>query len=341
MCRFIFLPTFADGLNLPGSFYHSLKNEIENDEQCTHLRIFSYAVSNLGWKLLRDSINGWQTRIKNRTVEAYIGVDHGITEPGALRSMLTDGVDLKLARKQGCTYHPKVIWLSGPNKQIVWTGSNNLTYAGLLDNIEFAALLEMAIIDTGLNEWYRLVQQSSTTLDDRALQKYEKNRTKNLKNGTYLHLNESASIQTDHFTSTTTIRKTCLGLRSGDLILQVTEKETGGGGSQIQFPMRAICPFFGLRKSIGSSTRLKALSLNSQTERQLTMTVYRNHTARLSMSELAQRTCPCIVVFHKEGSDSYSFEIVRRTDYVERYQRLLDYCVHQTRSQSRKWIIVD
>lgn len=75
-------------------------------------------------------------------------------------------------------------------------------------------------------------------------------------------------------------------------------------------------------------------------KRELTMTLFSNRTVRLVINELEYRDRPCVVLFHRTGSDRYLFEIIPESIFPTRYRSLLALCDRQTHPKSRRWGIV-
>ena len=117
-------------------------------------------------------------------------------------------------------------------------------------------------------------------------------------------------------------------------------RETGPDGKQIQLPKDAVVRFFGLDNRIGASRQLTLTPIGSQRPRALTMTLFANNTARLSLAELDYRDRPCVIVFHPTGNHRFAFEIVQRSIFPTRYRGLVRLCANQTRSDSRRWAIL-
>ena len=108
----------------------------------------------------------------------------------------------------------------------------------------------------------------------------------------------------------------------------------------MQLPKAAVVRFFGLADRIGASRQLGLTPSGSTARRALTMTIFGNNTARLSINELDYRDRPCVIVFHKTGNAEFQFEIVRQSIYPDRYRSLLAACTNQTRAGSRQWTIL-
>lgn len=82
-------------------------------------------------------------------VEAYIGINNGSTSFEALMSLLQRDVSLYTVDTgiPGVIYHPKVYCSYTENWAKVFTGSSNLTFSGLNNNVEFGILLDLDLRD--------------------------------------------------------------------------------------------------------------------------------------------------------------------------------------------------
>ena len=128
-------------------------------------------------------------------------------------------------------------------------------------------------------------------------------------------------------------------VQTGDLVVEIMPRETGPDGKQIQLPKEAAVRFFGLQNSVGASRQLTLSPIGTMQSRTLTMTLFGNNTARLSITELDYRDRPCVIIFHPQGRGSFAFEIVQQSIFPARYRRLLSLCGNQTRADSRHWSI--
>jgi phosphatidylserine/phosphatidylglycerophosphate/cardiolipin synthase-like enzyme len=158
------------------SLRDSLLAELDKDKSSSTLKMYFYAVTNRGWTEIRKSVTRWMQIRRDRAVVIYVGTDHAITEPSALEMMQADKVNVRVMRKYQGVFHPKVVWLQGANKHIVWVGSNNLTKDGLLHNIEFAVLVRSASIPAELRKWIQAVDLGSVALTNDLLQSYRAER---------------------------------------------------------------------------------------------------------------------------------------------------------------------
>jgi len=350
------LPTFTSATWTVTSLCDSLRSEIAADRHCSCLRLFAYAVTDTGWRELRSIIRPWLNGVPDRTAVAYVGTDHGLTEPDALRAMQGDGLALRLMRTYHGTFHPKVFWLSGHNSHLVWVGSNNLTREGLLHNIEFATLIKSNQNNPELDLWFQNVHVASELLNEALLTSYEGERrafaAKRASVGTFTWSKREdpappaggpqlpRPVRTRTRPQPRLARRPILSGHAGDLIVEVMPRETGLDGKQMQLPKAAAVRFFGLRDRTNASRQITLTPVGTTDTRTLTMTLFGNNTARLSINELDYRDRPCVIVFHPQGQGDFEFEIVQRSIFPGRYRTLLIQCGHQTRFGSRRWTIL-
>jgi hypothetical protein len=261
----------------------------------------------------------------------FVGTDHAITDPSAIRRVEADGVVVRLMVKYQGVFHPKVIWLSGKRGHMVWVGSNNLTRDGLLNNIEFAVLAKSRVAPASLNSWAEAVLEGSQPLEEQLLRSYEKQRKKFEKG----RANSGATTFT--WDRKTEPEKSSAPVAPpGSLIVEVMPRETGEGGKQLQLPIAAAKAFFGLG-STGSTTTLKFSVHEESRPRSLTMTVFGNSTVRVVLRALEYRDRPCVVVFRKIRKNYFQYAIIAESIYPHRYRALLAQCKNQTRFGSRRW----
>ena len=69
-----------------------------------------------------------------------VGVDLGITTPGALRTLQEGGASLRVFHDHGRLVHPKAIYLKSATDEHLVIGSNNLTSAGVSSNYELGTI---------------------------------------------------------------------------------------------------------------------------------------------------------------------------------------------------------
>jgi len=328
------LPTGILGSWSATALQASLIDELKRDRTSKNLKMFFYAVTNSGWREIRNSVKEWRRLGKGRSVVAFIGTDDAITDPLALENMLGDDVDVRLMEEYQGIFHPKVVWLEGAEGNVVWVGSNNLTKRGLLLNVEFAVVVRSADIPTELKKWADAVESGSSILTPELLLSYKQER-KNFEA-------KRARANVTSFTWSKRSKPTSPAMsntEAGDLIVEVMPKETGMEGTQIQLPKKAAERFFELTR-LGARRTIVLNPKGTPEMRRLTMTMFENYTVRLSVSDLEYRDRPCVIVFRKVGSVRVQFEIVSQNIFPSRYKALLALCNKRTREGSRHWTIV-
>lgn len=327
------LPTLTTAGWTVTALLESLQTTLRGDAAGRRLALYQYAVTEAGWRALRSAALRWQASHVRRELVAFVGTDHGLTEPDALALMRQDGARVYLLRDYSGIYHPKVAWLVGPQHH-VWVGSNNLTGDGLRHNIEFAVKFVSRTVPAELHRWADVIEGASVELDDTHLESYRQERR------------AFANRRSVVGTFTWSRRRERPGghtppVRQGDLVVEVMPRETGTDGKQVQLPVAAAASFFGLSTQVGASrtVRLKPIDDPSE-ERVLTMTVFGNRTVRLSIAELDYRDRPCIIVFHRRDAARFTFQIISQSVFPDTYRTLLARCEQPTRVGSRRWGIV-
>ncbi|MEX0642705.1 MAG: phospholipase D-like domain-containing protein [Pirellulales bacterium] len=348
------LPTFTSAEWTVTALLDSIKGELDSDDSGVVLRLFAYAISDPGWRELRTSVLQWLGADDSRSVIAYVGTDHALTDPDALRTMEDDSIEIRIMRKYHGIFHPKVLWLSGEDAHVVWIGSNNITREGLLHNIEFASVIRCQEENTDLAQWFGRIHDASEACTPSLLTSYESERrafaTARSTVGTFTWsrreepplppTGDGRTSRRTRRTRTRTRRRTHLVEESGDLVVEIMPRETGLDGKQIQLPKNAVVKFFGLRNRLGASRQITLTPVGTTRLRTLTMTLFGNNTARLSITELDYRDRPCVMLFHPDGRGAFSFEIIQQSIFPGRYRRLLALCGNQTRTGSRRWCVV-
>jgi len=84
----------------------------------------------------------WLSQDKIPSSDFIVGVDLGITSPGALRALQHGGASLRVFHDHGRLFHPKAIYLRSATDEHLVVGSNNLTSAGISSNYELGALMK-------------------------------------------------------------------------------------------------------------------------------------------------------------------------------------------------------
>ena len=325
------LPTGSFATWRVTAFRDSLISALKEDREKgdAQLRLYFYAVTKRGWDEVRKGVQFWLQFDPSRKAIAYVGTDHAITDPEGLKAMADDGVTVRLMRNYRGVFHPKVVWLERSSQCRVWTGSNNLTRDGLLNNIEFATAMQSGDTPRELRKWADKIHAGSVVMTKDDLTSYRSERRKF----------ESTRLRTGMATFTSHLKSEPPAAEQsgvkGDLVVEVMPKETGEDGKQIQIPIQVAKEFFGLIES-----KVITLIEKRGSERNLKMTRYGNDTARLVINELEYRDRPCVILFHRTGSDRYQFEIIPESIFPSQYRDLIALCNHQTRPGSRRWGII-
>ena len=329
------LPTWISGTWSVASFLDSLISTLKADRSCETLTMYFYAVTQSGWDRVRKHVLKWKSEIEGRDVILFVGTDHGITDPSALRQICNDGVQVRLMLKYHGVFHPKVVWLYGRRRHVVWVGSNNLTRDGLLNNVEFAMLVKAKKIPRTFSRWTKAVETASTMLTQDLLNSYNNQRAK--------FQVKRAQVASTTFTwekkIETQIQPPVFPVNSDNLIVEVMPRETGGDGKQLQLPVTAASRFFGLT-GIGASKIIELRPKDGLTTREHTMTIFGNNTVRIVVADLEYRDRPCVIVFRKVSKNCFEYEIVPQSIFPSRYKALLRLCTNKTRHKSRRWGIV-
>lgn len=328
------LPTCVFGAWTVTALRNSVLDELKKDSESDVFRMFFYAITGRGYTEIRKAVSNWRHSSQHRSVIAYVGTDHAITEPAALELMLSDDVEVRMMTTYSGVYHPKVLWLSGKKNNIVWVGSNNLTKDGLLNNIEFAVVVKAKNTPVELKKWVNAVESGSTMITPELLKSYHTERQNH----------EGKRVKANATTFTWSRKKEPQGKKkpavsAGSLIIEIMPKETGLDGTQIQLPIKAAEEFFDLAR-VGTSKSILLSPEGRKESRKLTMTVFANNTVRLSISDLEYGDRPCLVVFKKRKLNRFSYEIVPQNIFPTQYKDLLSRCTEQTREGSRRWTII-
>ncbi|UDM62952.1 phospholipase D family protein [Pseudoalteromonas piscicida] len=99
----------------------------------------AYAKSGI-LKQLKPLFDSWKS--KGNKLKAFVGIDQKITSHEALTFLLQNFHEAKIINHKATTFHPKVFIFKGRQRATVIIGSNNLTFGGLEQNFESAAVIE-------------------------------------------------------------------------------------------------------------------------------------------------------------------------------------------------------
>lgn len=84
----------------------------------------------------------WLPRDRWARSEFLVGIDLGITTPGALKSLQEAGAGVWIFEEPGRLFHPKAIYLRSEGAEYLVVGSNNLTTSGISSNHEVSLVVE-------------------------------------------------------------------------------------------------------------------------------------------------------------------------------------------------------
>lgn len=145
------MPTIAiqSPTDQPGGHFRLL-DEIKQNLSSPDFISFSFitAFAKVGPMLrLLPFINTW--RQKGNKVEAIFGIDEKGTSLQALEFAITSFDNTYIA-KVGAgafrpTFHPKIYFFLGPNRALIYIGSNNMTLGGMETNAESLIKLELTL----------------------------------------------------------------------------------------------------------------------------------------------------------------------------------------------------
>lgn len=338
-----FLPTYT----LNGTLTEDLKTSVfaaltgSKDED--RLDLFYYSASVAGWRLVAPTVTAWAKGKNGRQARAFVGTDHGFTDPLALAEMLAAGIDVRVVTMHAGIYHPKVVILRGAAGGSAWVGSNNLSESALIKNVEFALKTDFKNGPPGpLVKWIAAIEAASEPLTQVLLKSYENERNAFEK--------KTASFTAPKFvwSKRRAPKAAAAGAPAapppvaalpGALIMEITPRETGGDGKQVQPPLKTVGSFFGLPGGPGASRVIQARMKGIATSHPLTLTRQMNLTARLVIAELDYSHRPGFLVFEKVGP-VFEYEIVTQADEPARYGQLAALATNQTRPGSRHWKVL-
>lgn len=328
------LPTVSMGAIVLNNLLDSLRHKLGSDERGHTLVLYHYAPSVGGWRLVEEAISDWLAASTTRSVEAFVGTDHGLTDPLALEEMSAAGVSVSLLTDYSGIYHPKVFLLHTDEGITIWIGSNNLTAAGLSKNIELAFVADAPSVPASIATWDSEIRAASQPLSTELLNSYRSEREKYKKKKAATGISD---FLWSRRSKTGATGSSSIPAPTGSLVIEIMPKETGAGGKQIQPPLAVVSSFFGLTSQ---SKVINASLLGSGSSKQLTLTKMQNHTARLVINELDYGDRPCFMVFQKAGPNTFEYEIVSQSVQPARYAKLKSAAVNQSRIGSRRWAII-
>lgn len=326
------LPTWRSGVWSVAMFRDSLVAALREDRSCAVLRMYFYAVTQAGWAQIREPVLEWREARRDRSVSLFVGTDHAITSPAALEEIVDEGVSVRMMLEYEGVFHPKMVWLAGKHRNVIWAGSNNLTREGLLNNVEFALVVRGEKPSREFSRWTGAIESNSVPLTEKLLASYRRQRRK------FEKKRAKAGVLT--FTWDERVRprhqEPPVEIEENSLIVEVMPRETGSDGRQLQLPIEAATTFFGVERG-GPSRRIRLRGKDVAAAREVTLSMFPNHTARLVLGDLEYRDRPCVVIFRQLSDGLFDYEIVSKSIFPQRYRSLLARCLRQTRIDSRRW----
>jgi len=320
------LPTIRSPLWNCGAFLASVHEAFRTQAQCFKVRMYFYGATKSGWDEIRRDAKQWLRDGEGRTIDAYIGTDHALTEPEALTAMKGDGVTVHLLTCYSGIFHPKLIVFAGAGDYLLLSGSNNLTRSGLSSNIEFATAIKVPAASAQFTNWESAVQNSTDVLTDALLKDYEQQRNQRQRKLHDLEIpwqftwkkRRQVAIRTG-----AAIRPSLpIALERGTLLYEVMPKETGPMGQQIQILKKVAIGYFGLPDRVGAAVAIELKNISTGEKRLLTMTYNTNTTMRLSIHEASFTERPCFLIFRKDGGNAFSFSVISEALDPTQFQML-------------------
>ena len=297
--------------------------------------LYYYSASVAGWRQIAPALKAWLRASKGREVTAFVGTDHGLTDPAVLAEMVSDGVRVHLLTNYSGIYHPKVIVLTGAAGGESWIGSHNLSEAAFRTNIEFGVRLSFKKEPAELAHWRQFIASASEVADAALIASYEKERNKF----------EKSNAKKPKFVWSK--RKKAKSRQahpplppSGALVMEIMPRETGADGKQVQFPMKSVQPVFRVSPSAGLSRPVEVRLVGNPSYHTVTLNAFKNKTARMVIAELDYQDRPCFLVLRRIAKDRYEYQIVSQAVEPLRFAQLQALPMKRTTPKSRWWTVI-
>jgi hypothetical protein len=208
------------------------------------------------------------------------------------------------------TFHPKVYILDTPTHMHLFVGSNNATLRGLETNVEVAiySILDRksdsALIMNTDSLWAALASIASTRLTSAliASRRHElATRLPNSKTNPHARPLRALSLAVP------------LGLPR--TLYKIINRETGAGGTQIQFPIDVVRDYFGN----DGRANVRLLASFGGRVYSVQLTHHPNNTHRIVLPFLAGTRRPAVLRFKRISGVAYNVDVFARHD--PRYAR--------------------
>lgn len=310
----LFLPTISSQDCDLCDFLDSLKDAFSDKSQYDKVVMYFYGATWSGWNEISKNATAWLGARKGRSIQAFVGTDHALTEPEALAAMRMDGVEVHLLVCYSGVYHPKLVAFHNKDKVLLLSGSNNLTRRGLSKNIEFATSVVISSKAEKFLQWGEAIKNSSDALTDDLLNNYQQQRDKRkaaLRNANVeWGFTWKKRRQTKARKGAAIDAELPIKLEKDVLLYEVMPKETGANGSQIQIVKPVALGFFDLPNTTRESITVELKNTSSGEKRSLKMTYNENTTMRLSLHEASYTERPCFIIFKKVRIRKFEFCVI-------------------------------
>jgi len=293
-------------------------------------------------------------------VDLLFGFDNGVTTPDALHYAYSLREQFGTAVFAGAIrwnynnslFHPKSLDFETKTQRCVIVGSANLTKGGFLANHELcvqvsmsASSPEIAAFEATWSHYCGLAEPITPTLIRELESAAKLSSEKKSENSSEarpslaLPISLGAGPLYKHLQRSARPAKRRKVLEEADTLsekprrlYQQVLRETGPGGTQMQFPAAAAGAFFGL----APAEARQATFIFPTEVVNVRIAHYPNITNRIPLRTLARVARPAIIVFTRIGEDRYRCRIIRKSDSAYA-STLRDKCTEQTNSRSRRW----
>lgn len=141
MAKSLFL---MQGLTETESHKNNLK-KVLSIEECEKIILSTAFLNSDGVHLIKDELKMNQDKI-----EVYAGCRNGITTKQGIASLLELGIKVYVVDtgSRSFIFHPKAFLGQGKKRALSIVGSANMTYGGLVNNLEASSILELDLMDS-------------------------------------------------------------------------------------------------------------------------------------------------------------------------------------------------
>lgn len=251
------------------------------------------------------------------------------------------------------TFHPKIFIFSNINESLIFVGSNNATGGGLFCNTECCVKIQIEngkdkdihdkinqIWESYSNPKSPFHPKSLKVINEKFLTSCSKMDRKNIREKKF-----DKKIFSSLFPEVKILAlpvdslpldkkgKRKAAAKGNAMLMEIMKKETGGGGTQVQFPREAIEDYFGFPTQGHQTIELR---FKGKEARPAVFSHFSNNTHRVSLQEITGLKRPLIIKFSREGENIYSAELI----IGRAYSHAIKKCNRQTRKDARRWTII-